>query len=441
MFRRSNLPYLFDDYALDTARRELRRGGAIVSIEPQVFDLLVFLINNRDRVVSKDDLLASVWGGRIVSELTIATRMNAARAAIADSGEAQRLIRTFPRKGFRFVGAVREVQALPSDEPAPGLPAVPVTPESEGPTQRTGIVSHYSRLLPVLVLTAAVIGGLLVLATRSWDELGLGRANTAQEFDPAVIPLINAADRLTLAEYAKQRQYKALAIAALGWGQAVGEADVETAKSLALQQCGLRAQATCFLYAVGTTVVWPKGIVPLPAPGDQRTELLSSEFTLAGLAIINAGWQRSAERYSTLGNHRALAASEKFRHWVGGRPSLDEAERLAVERCSYEGQAPCLLLSADGYWTVQIPTSRRIIGIFLPGTDTNLPIDQRSRISRIYQGKPWRALARGQNGTWHPVAGATSEVAAVEAALQSCAAADTQCELLAIGNFRVADGK
>ena len=246
---------------------------------------------------------------------------------------------------------------------------------------------------------------------------------------------------MALAEYAKQPQYKALAIASLGWGQAVGEADVETAKSLALQRCGLRAQSPCFLYAVGTTVVWPKGIVPLPAPGDQRTELLSSEYTSAGLAIINAGWQRSAQGYSALGNHRALAASERFRHWVGGRPSLDEAERLAIERCGYEGQTPCLLLSADGYWTVEIPISRRIVGIFLPGTDTNLPRDQRSRVTSIYQGKPWRALARGHSGTWYPLAGAASEAAAVEAALQSCAAADTQCELLAIGNFRVADGK
>jgi DNA-binding winged helix-turn-helix (wHTH) protein len=436
-----NLFFLFNDYTLDTARRELRRGSALMPVEPQVFDLLAFLISNRDRVVSKDDLLASVWGGRIVSESTIATRMNAARAAIADSGGAQRLIRTLPRKGFRFVGEVREAQALPSDEPASGLPAVPVTSESGGLTQRTGIVLRYSRLLPVLVLIAAVVGGLLVLATRSWDELALGRANTAEEFDPAIVPLLNAADRLTLADYSKQPQYKALAIAALGWGQAAGEADVETAKSLALQRCGARAQTPCFLYAVGMKVVQPKGIVPLPAPGDQRTELLSSEFTSAGLAIINASWQRAAQSCSALGNHRALAASERFRHWVGGSPSLDEAERLAVERCGYESQAPCLLLSADGYWTVEIPTSRRIVGIFMPGTDTNLPNDQRSRISSIFQGKPWRALARGQNGTWHAVAGAASEAAAVEAALQSCAAADTQCELLAIGNFRVANAK
>src|SRR5215207_9330842 len=93
---------------LDIDRRELRRGSALVPVEPQVFDLLVYLIQNRDRVVSKDDLIASVWGGRIVSDSTLTSRITAARKAIGDSGEQQALIRTVPRKGLRFVGTVRE---------------------------------------------------------------------------------------------------------------------------------------------------------------------------------------------------------------------------------------------------------------------------------------------------------------------------------------------
>src|ERR1700730_6835562 len=104
------LLYLFEDYALDTDRRELRRGAALLSMEPQVFDLLVFLVGSRDRVVSRDDLLAAVWGGRIVSESTIATRINAVRRVIGDNGEQQRLIRTIIGRGVRFVGAVRERQ-------------------------------------------------------------------------------------------------------------------------------------------------------------------------------------------------------------------------------------------------------------------------------------------------------------------------------------------
>ncbi|MBR0801028.1 winged helix-turn-helix domain-containing protein [Bradyrhizobium jicamae] len=105
------MPYRFNDFVLDSDRRELRRGDALVAVEPQVFDLLEFLIRARDRVVSRDDVLAAVWHGRIVSEATLSSRVNAARMAIGDSGEEQRLIRTLPRKGLRFVGEVREEAA------------------------------------------------------------------------------------------------------------------------------------------------------------------------------------------------------------------------------------------------------------------------------------------------------------------------------------------
>ncbi len=98
--------------ALDAERRELRAGSALVSIEPLVFDLLDFLIRNRDRVVSKENLLTAAWRGRIVSDSAIAARINAARRAIGDSGEQQRWIRTVARKGFRFVGDVREEDCL-----------------------------------------------------------------------------------------------------------------------------------------------------------------------------------------------------------------------------------------------------------------------------------------------------------------------------------------
>jgi TolB-like protein len=100
--------YLFSDYALDPDRRELTRQGEAVAIGPKVFDLLLYLIQNREHVVSKDDLLEAVWSGRIVSESTLTTHINAVRKAIGDNGEEQRLVRTFTRKGFRFVGEVKE---------------------------------------------------------------------------------------------------------------------------------------------------------------------------------------------------------------------------------------------------------------------------------------------------------------------------------------------
>src|SRR5215467_5827095 len=85
--------FLFGDYALDLERRELRKGADLVAVEPQVFDLLVFLVEKRDRVASKDDLLAAIWHGRVVSESTLTSRITAARHAIGDSGEQQRFIR------------------------------------------------------------------------------------------------------------------------------------------------------------------------------------------------------------------------------------------------------------------------------------------------------------------------------------------------------------
>jgi DNA-binding winged helix-turn-helix (wHTH) protein/pimeloyl-ACP methyl ester carboxylesterase len=100
--------FRFADMVLDAERREFRSGSKLIAIEPQVFDLLEFLIRNRDRVVSRDDLLASVWHGRVVSDSAIAARVNAARCAVGDTGDQQRWIRTVSRKGFRFVGDVRE---------------------------------------------------------------------------------------------------------------------------------------------------------------------------------------------------------------------------------------------------------------------------------------------------------------------------------------------
>jgi pimeloyl-ACP methyl ester carboxylesterase/DNA-binding winged helix-turn-helix (wHTH) protein len=114
----------FDSYTLDTNRRELRRDGKLVVVEPQVFDLLLYLVQNRERVVSKDDLIASVWGGRIVSDSTLDSRINAVRKALGDSGKAQRLVRTISRKGFRFVGEVTsEEKSVESDAPAPAAAA------------------------------------------------------------------------------------------------------------------------------------------------------------------------------------------------------------------------------------------------------------------------------------------------------------------------------
>jgi len=114
--------FRFGDHVLDIERRELRRGAELVALEPQVFDLLTYLVRNRGRVVSKHDLLDGVWGGRVVSDSALTTRLNAARKAVNDSGAAQRVIRTLARKGVRFVAEVMEDTTREAAAAAPEPP-------------------------------------------------------------------------------------------------------------------------------------------------------------------------------------------------------------------------------------------------------------------------------------------------------------------------------
>lgn len=193
------MEFLFADRRLDIGRRELRRGQELIAIEPQVFDLLVHLIENRDRVVSKDDLIATVWGGRVVSDSTLTSRINAARRAVGDSGEEQKLIRTIARRGFRFVGGVRlvdEAAAAAADQsaetgrpslPLPDRPAIAVLPFSnmtDDPAQEyfsdgisEDIITALSKLRWFFVIarnSSFMYKGKAVHLKQVADELGVG---------------------------------------------------------------------------------------------------------------------------------------------------------------------------------------------------------------------------------------------------------------------------
>lgn len=146
--------YLFENCSLDSDRRELRRAGRLVAIEPQVFDVLHNLIRNREHVVSKDALLDDVWKGRVVSDATLSSRINSARSALGDDGEQQRLIRTVPRRGFRFVGTVvegTEAFADPTPQqreavasPAPAAREVPERAPTDRPVAELPPTSRFS---------------------------------------------------------------------------------------------------------------------------------------------------------------------------------------------------------------------------------------------------------------------------------------------------------
>jgi len=191
-----HLLYIFDNYALDPGRRELRKGAAIVAMEPQAFDLLLHLIRHRDHVVSRDELIEQIWAGRIVSESALSTRINAVRTAIGDSGTEQRLIKTLPRKGVRFVGEVREecglseaTSAIPSEPRTGQLPVIsaainggqsdtpsPVIPAPAGPRRF---------LVPRLTVAALTITVAVSFAILTWSyfarsaQSGPGKADVA----------------------------------------------------------------------------------------------------------------------------------------------------------------------------------------------------------------------------------------------------------------------
>lgn len=118
--------YAFGDYELDVDARELRRAGAVVPTEPQVFDVLAYLVEHRGRMVTKQELLDAVWATSFVTESALSSRIKAARQALGDDGKAQRVIRTLHGRGYRFVAPVRVLAipvdggtAVPASSPAP----------------------------------------------------------------------------------------------------------------------------------------------------------------------------------------------------------------------------------------------------------------------------------------------------------------------------------
>ncbi len=177
--------YEFGDCLLDDERRELRRAGGLVAVEPQVFDLLRYLLQNRERLVSKDELFQRVWQGRVVSESALATRLNAARKAVGDSGAAQRVIRTSPRKGVRFVADVveriRDDPSWVSSVTAGETPSIGVVPfavmsgDSQSSDLADAIVQEIVTALTRMDSLSVVVGTGPANPGRLADSLQAGR--------------------------------------------------------------------------------------------------------------------------------------------------------------------------------------------------------------------------------------------------------------------------
>ena len=136
------MDFRFDEFEIDLGQQELRRSGQVVRIEPQVFELLVYLVRNSNRIVSKEELIEAVWQGRVISEAALSSCVSAARRAIGDSGKDQLRIRTASKRGFRFVGALDDAtppQTVLADSAAcaqesPAAIAVALTQQASAPS-------------------------------------------------------------------------------------------------------------------------------------------------------------------------------------------------------------------------------------------------------------------------------------------------------------------
>jgi adenylate cyclase len=285
--------------------------------------------------------------------------------------------------------------------------------------------------------TVLIVGHLSLSPPAAVSPLASARAD--HPFDPASVPLVTDRVRSSLADYARQPDFRAIAISRIGWGISSGLTDSVAAERDALDRCKRRDQnGDCRIYAVGDKVVWPPAPPLLPA--DFHPEPLDVPLLPAELAIVKGMPNATGlDTFLKGKDHKALAASgaEAGFSSMLDRDDRAEAIRLAVERCSDFAKLPCLLISVDGLLTVRIPRSHGIVRPYTLAGETEMSEADKLRIGRIYGGKDWRALAKAGSGRWYAVDGAESETAAADRVLLDCRQAETACALRAIGNFRV----
>jgi adenylate cyclase len=375
------------------------------------------LLGDAVNVAARLENLADA-GGICISDDVRAHVLNKIRINVVDLG--QQSLRNIPR-------AIRVYKLLPG---------------RAGPLQAAGAViggqRPLVRLASGLGLVAAIVAGVL-----GWNIYGpsadLGDVDLP--FEASKIPMVTDRQRETLAGYAHDPNFKALAISRENYAVSVGDPDVASARREAMGRCRQKDQkGYCRIYAVGNKVVWSKPLLPLPA--DMRTEPIELPFAPAHRELIT--WanmtQKGAEDYANGKGHRAMALARDT-YWVTvNRSNQAEAARLATERCSDRSQSMCLLVSVDGFLTVNFPRSYKLTEPFTLAGERDMTDTDRERIARIYAAKDWRALARGNSKAWYAVAGKASETDAVNDVMKDCQQSEsTKCSLHAIGNFRVGD--
>ncbi|HWP26137.1 MAG TPA: winged helix-turn-helix domain-containing tetratricopeptide repeat protein [Xanthobacteraceae bacterium] len=366
--------YRFENFVLDVGRRELLNGTTLVAVEPQVFDLISYLVQNRERVVSKDDLIEHVWNGRVVSESTLTSRITSARQALGDDGENQRLIRTVSRKGLRFVAEVREGEG----------PAQAAKPEAVGPSfDPVPPVSH-GTLLPRLPDKPSI--AVLPFTNMSGDP--------EQEYfsDGITEDIITALSRLHWFFVIARNStfvYKGQAVNVKQVGRDLG---VRYVLEGSVRKSGPRVRITCqLLDGISGNHIWSerydRELTDIFALQDEITASVTSAIEPKLLA---AEGMRSEARSTEDLDAWDLVARALSHFWK--LTAADSANAIAILRQAvehYPNYAPAhsmlaFALFASGY-----------VGWIPPGTERDFAAQLARRAAELDDSDPWAHLALG----------------------------------------------
>jgi DNA-binding winged helix-turn-helix (wHTH) protein len=413
----------FEGYTLDAGGRTLRNvSGEEIALTRAEFAMLLALVRQPGRVLSRDELShAAVGRGTEPEDRSVDVLVSRLRRKIESAPKTPRIILTVPGGGYKLGVRSQSIATPPplaldasqvaasviaGAEPQAGggwegrSPAA-APPELPVPHGRSFRMTRTVAAATTLAVLGSIAG--LVIAFRSTGPTMRDTAASApaQKFDPAAVPLVTDLVRAQLSAYAHQPNAKAIALSREGWGISAGAADDDAARNEALERCRERDKGGfCRIYAVGEDVVWPTSSLPLPLPADIRAD--SPAMPAVTMESVSKTWQTIwhtapstvATEYLRGKGHKALAVALTSSYWSQNRSTREEAVRIAIERCSDLARAPCLLISVDGLWTVEMPRSYGLAAPFTLAGESQMSDTERQRVAQAMNRSIWVRRSR-----------------------------------------------